>query len=106
MNDGNGVAWRGPNHTTPLLLLTCPNVDKIAEMAFTQEGKGYNQRAIAGIALGRNWDNPNEFYCSELVLWAAEKAGTPLLNSRFLPIEHLTPRDILLSPYVSELSTL
>lgn len=102
MNDGNGVAWRGPNPNAKILLLDCHCVDEMAEIAFTQAGKPYNQLEIAGFALNENLTEPNSFDCCQLVFWSAIKLGTPLLNHKFIPIEHLTPRDVLLSPLVTQ----
>jgi hypothetical protein len=104
MDDGKGVSFRKPIEHAKLLLLTTPRVDDMFEAALTQEGKPYNSLGILGIIFHRNWSDPNAEFCSQLVLWSAIKIGAPLLNPQFIPIQHMTPRDILLSPLVSELS--
>jgi len=103
MNDGKGVAWRPPNPRCSILLLTMPRVDEVAAIAFSQEGKPYNRKEILGFLTNRDWTSPNTFDCDQLVFWSASQLGTPLLNPCFIPIEHLTPRDILLSPLVTQL---
>jgi hypothetical protein len=85
-----------------IMLLDAPHVDEAFSYALTQSGKPYNTIDIAGLAVGRNWETVDSFICSTLVLWAFEKAEYPLLNPTFIPLEHYTPRDILLSPYVQE----
>jgi hypothetical protein len=102
MNDGKGVAWRGPNPQAKLLLLEVPRIDEIADIAFSQEGKPYNRVEIAGFALNQNLSEQESFDCCQLVFWSAIKLGMPLLNHTFIPLEHLTPRDTLLSPLVRQ----
>lgn len=102
MNDGKGVAWRGPNKDAKILLLDSPHVDEMLKIALTQEGKPYNRKEILGFALNRNWSKPDSFDCCQLVFWSALEVGWPLVNMNFIPLEHMTPRDVLLSPLVSE----
>jgi len=104
MNDGKGVAWRPPNPRASMLLLDLPRVDEIAAIAFTQEGKPYNRKEILGFLCNRDWSEPGEFDCDQLVFWSAIQLATPLLNHTFIPLEHLTPRDILLSPLVLQVA--
>lgn len=103
MCDGLGVNWRGPNPNAKMLKLAVTGVEAALSRALTQYNKPYDKLDILGIALDRDWHTPNSFICSTLVLWAFEQIGIPLLNPTFIPREHLTPRDILLSPYVSEI---
>jgi hypothetical protein len=77
-------------------------VEPAFEVALTQQGKAYNELDILGIALGRDWCTADRFICSTVVFWAFEKAGHPLIQMKFIPLQHLTPRDILLSPFVSQ----
>lgn len=102
MNDGNGVAWRGPSESAKLLLLDCPEINEMLAVALTQAGKPYNCLEIAGFALNENLSEPDSFDCCQLVLWSAIKVGSPLLNPTFIPLAHMTPRDILLSPFVTQ----
>jgi cell wall-associated NlpC family hydrolase len=86
-----------------MLLLSAPGVQEAHAKALTQEGRPYDMLAIVGIALGRNLRLPQHFICSTLVLWAFEQSGNPLINMTFIPLDHFTPRDILLSGKISEL---
>jgi hypothetical protein len=101
MLDG-GVGWRGANSRAKVLTLNAPGVDEAFTVALTQEGDAYDMLDILGIATGRNWEAPGKFICDKLVFWAFQKAGYPLLNPEFIPLEHFTPRDVLLSPAVQE----
>lgn len=94
-----GVKWRGRDLGAELLLLTAPKTAQALSWAQTQAGKGYDFTAIAGIAFDRNWRDGRRWFCSELVAAAFEHVGAPLFNTA-TPIYRITPRDLLLSPYV------
>ena len=121
MSDGKGVAWRPPNPHAHILLLdylpSPTNAQLDAQLdaqlnigvmaaalaaAETQTGAKYDFLDILGIAFGPNWETPGRMICDKLVLWAFEQLHSPLLNMAFIPIEHMTPRDILLSPFLIE----
>ena len=72
----------------------------VARWAAGQVGKPYDWSAIAGIPFRRNWRQPGEWFCSELVASAFEAAAFPLLRTSHL--NRVTPRDLLLSPYLVE----
>jgi len=101
MLDG-GVAWRPPNPKAKVLMLTADGLDATLARAESQTGDKYDWLDILGIAVGGNLQMPNRSICDKLVFWAYQDFGSPLVNHRFIPMEHLTPRDILLSPYVNE----
>jgi hypothetical protein len=116
MCDGLGVMWRPVKPTQEILLLDAVGIDAAFAKALTQIGKPYDKLDIAGIALGFDWSAPEHFICSALVFWAFEpgatagalinnsfeRAGQPLINMQFIPRDHMTPRDVLLSPFVTE----
>jgi hypothetical protein len=121
MCDGLGVAWRPVKPSQKMMLLDVENpppvpllpiagdrippidIAKAAlDVALTQAGKPYDRLDIAGIALGRDWTTPQHYICSTLVLWSFEQAGWPLLAPWAIPIDHRTPRDILLSTKISQ----
>jgi hypothetical protein len=60
-----------------------------------QVGKPYDSLAIAGLALQRDWQEPDSWFCSELV-------GAALASCGYFPqhladeFTHITPRDLLL----------
>jgi len=60
-----------------------------------QVGKPYDFLAIAGIALQRDWQKEDAWYCSELIAAALCHCGVfpPHLATEF---NHVTPRDVLL----------
>lgn len=96
------MAWRPPNPKARVLKLTADGMDASLAKALTQEGDKYDWLDILGIATGKNLETPNRFICDKLVFWAQNEIGCGLVNHTFIPFEHLTPRDILLSPYVLE----
>jgi hypothetical protein len=101
MNDGKGVNWREPNPQAKVLLLDAPHVEDMLAVAETQTGKPYNRKEIFGFIFNKNWTNPYAFDCDQLVFWSAIQVGFPLLNHTFIPLEHLTPRDILVSEHIT-----
>lgn len=106
MNDGKGVSWRAPIANAKIVVkLSAPNLDAAFAKALTQEGVPYDKLDILGIALSLNLESAKHFICSTLVAWSFEDNPPcqPLLNPTFIPREHITPRDILLSPFVTEI---
>lgn len=61
----------------------------------SQLGKPYDIAAIMGFLLERDWQNPNAWFCSELVAAALAACGwfPYALATEF---NHITPRDLLL----------
>ncbi|MBE0471771.1 MAG: hypothetical protein IBX55_19955 [Methyloprofundus sp.] len=72
--------------------------DHVIDIALTQIGKHYDISAIFGIIFRRDWHKPKKWFCSELVAWAFEQAGTPLLRTE--NFNRVTPRDLLMSPLI------
>ena len=105
MSDGKGVAWRPPNPHAKILKLNVPHVEIALAKFLTQQGKPYDKLDIVGIALGLNLETKGHFICSVGVVWSFEDnlPCVPLVNPTFIPREHITPRDILLSPFVTEI---
>jgi hypothetical protein len=103
MADGKGLAWRNIKAGTRMLYLTAPGVDLAHYHALQWIGARYDYRDIAGILLGHNWETTNRLICDVTVFKAFRAANQPLVNPIFIPEEHLTPRDLLLSPLVKAL---
>lgn len=101
MCDGRGVTWRPLKRCQKVMLFYALGTDAALECALAEEGKSYDMLDIVGIAFGANLALPDRFICSTLVLWAFEQTGNPLLNMKFIPLSHLTPRDVLLSPKIT-----
>jgi hypothetical protein len=104
MCDGKGVAWRPVAKNQKIMLLDV-NPPQALQDAFakavTQEGKPYNELDILGIALDRDWSTADSYICSSLVFWAFQRILHPLLAMWAIPFDHFTPRDVLVSPFVS-----
>lgn len=60
-----------------------------------QVGKPYDFLAIAGIALQRDWQKENSWFCSELVASALCHCGV-FPSHLATEFNHVTPRDVLL----------
>lgn len=66
-----------------------------------QIGKGYDWLGVFGIALMRDWEADDKWFCSELVAKACLEAGRPILNPQ-LRINRITPQMLLHSPILVE----
>lgn len=60
-----------------------PNVNDLAVIAAAraQLGKPYDLTGILGIALHRDWQEQDKWFCSELVAWSFDQAGFPLFRA-------------------------
>lgn len=73
---------------------------RVAQFLYAQLGKPYDWSAILGMGLRRDWHDPGQWFCYELVAAAWEDSGFPLLRAPH--VNRLTPRDGLLCPYMAE----
>ena len=103
MCDGKGVAWRTLKPSEKYMLLDADGIDDAFKFALAQEGKPYDVLDIIGIVSGADLVQRQHFICSTLVLWSFQQAGKPLLGMWAIPLDHMTPRDVLLSPFIREL---
>jgi uncharacterized protein YycO len=71
----------------------CADPAAVIAAATTQLGKRYDWLGLLGIGLRRRWQRDDAWFCSELVAWAFEAAGHPLVRVRAWRI---TPRDLYL----------
>jgi hypothetical protein len=60
-----------------------------------QVGKPYDDKAVVGIALGRNWLSPDHWFCSELDAGGLCDCGI-FPQHLAVDLNHVTPRDLLL----------
>lgn len=75
-----------------------PEVDEaLIAWVSSQIGKGYDWTAIIALPLHRNWRDPSDWYCSELVAAAFDHVGYPLF-AHPAEVSKITPRDVALSP--------
>lgn len=77
--------------------LTAPDDTVAAYYNFirSQIGKPYDMTGIVGFAFGRDWHNPNAWFCSELVAAGLEQSGFlqfPLIQ----PANKIAPDDLAL----------
>lgn len=75
------------------------NVDaaKVIEGVKQQLGKSYDWTGVMSLSIHRDWHSPDKWFCSELLAWAVERAGTPVINKYS---NRVTPQDLLESPLV------
>lgn len=87
----------GPGSVRRILrALTIASAQEEAFYAFLvgQVGKPYDNTAIAGLVLGRDWREDDSWICSELMAAALEVCSYfPKLSSA---VNHISPRDLLL----------
>ena len=72
----------------------------VIDWAMTQIGRPYDMRAVIGIGVHRDWRDPGQWFCSELVARAFEVARVPLLRAGIL--DRITPANLALSPLLQE----
>lgn len=58
----------------------CRDGKAIIDAARSQVGKPYDLTALFGLLMHRDWQEPDRWFCSELVAWAFDKAGSPLFR--------------------------
>jgi hypothetical protein len=101
MSDGKGLAWRPVSASQRMLLLNSVGMEVAFQQALAWIGEKYDFVDIMGLLLGKDWAKPNELICDVTVFRAHRLTDNPLVNPTFIPEIHLTPRDILTSPFVS-----
>lgn len=64
------------------VVVELPDADDAAilDAARSQVGKPYDLTALFGLLMHRDWQEPDRWFCSELVAWAFEKSGSPLFR--------------------------
>jgi hypothetical protein len=74
---------------------TPDQTDKFYAFLRDQIGKPYDDKAVIGLGLGRDWRSPDSWFCSELDAAALCACGIfpPHLADE---LNHVTPRDLLL----------
>lgn len=72
------------------------------QFAHTQVGRPYDWAGVLGWGMRRDWQEADSWFCSELVAWSFEKAGFPLLRAN--EVWRITPRDLLMSPFLIPIS--
>lgn len=80
-------------HTKSLMIdIPCANDTLAFNRAMGQIGKPYDLTALIGWLTGRDWQEQDSWFCSELVAWAFEQAGSPLFRPGTL--SRVTPQNL------------
>jgi uncharacterized protein YycO len=64
---------------------------------YAQIGKPYDWTAILGLVAHRDWQEDDQWFCSEAVAAGFEQINEPILNEYHSQSYKITPRDIALS---------
>lgn len=77
--------------------LPCRSSAEIIQAARSQVGKGYDLTALFGLLARRDWQEPDKWFCSELVAWAFSQGGSPLFRPEAM--HRITPQHLwMLAP--------
>lgn len=64
--------------------IPCDDPAAVIAAARSQVGKPYDLTALFGLLVRRDWQEPDRWFCSELVAWAFEQGGAPLFRPEAL----------------------
>lgn len=77
--------------------LPCRLESAAQEALRSQVGKPYDLSGVFGLALHRDWQEDDRWWCSELVAWAFDQGGSPLFRPEAM--HRITPEHLwMLSP--------
>lgn len=77
--------------------MSCCDPQAVIAAAAEQIGKPYDWTAVLGLGLRRDWQEPDAWFCSELVAWAFDAAGQALFRPDSL--RRVTPQHLwMLAP--------
>jgi uncharacterized protein YycO len=80
-----------------IVRLSCPDPAAAIAAARGQIGKPYDLTALLGLALHRDWQKTDRWFCSELVAWSLTQGGGHLFRQEALP--RITPQHLwMLTP--------
>jgi len=71
-----------------------PVSEKFYSFCLAQVGKDYDTTAIAGFVAGRDWSEPDSWFCSELVAAGLMESG--FIHKLAAPANKIAPDDLLL----------
>ena len=69
-----------------------PDAKTVWRLAETQADKPYDWGYLLGFLLRRNWQDQDKWVCHELIAWACQEAGHPIIDmtdAHFLTPDHL-----------------
>lgn len=77
--------------------LPCRSSAAAIAAARSQIGKPYDLTALFGLLMHRDWQEADRWFCSELVAWTFDQAGSPLFRPEAM--HRITPEHLwMLSP--------
>lgn len=80
-------------HTKNLVIdIPCANPALAFDHAMDQVGKPYDLTALIGWLSGRDWQEEDSWFCSELVAFAFAQAGSPLFRDGTM--SRVTPQNL------------
>jgi hypothetical protein len=95
VNDTDRVMMR--SSAFELVDLPCRDPEAVLTAAASQAGKPYDYTALLAMALRRNWQEEDAWFCSELIAWAFAQAGEPLFRPEVM--RRVTPQHLwMLAP--------
>jgi len=94
VNEGSLFSFIDRNYTYATRKFTVTKEQKqiILDTMRSQIGKKYDFRAIFGMPFKRDWQEDDCWFCSELIAYAFDKAGVPLVSKN--AVHRVTPEDI------------
>jgi uncharacterized protein YycO len=80
-------------HTDHIFIdIPCADDAMAFAAALSQVGKPYDLTALFGWLWGHDWQETDKWFCSELVAWAFDQAGSPLFRDGTL--SRVTPQNL------------
>jgi uncharacterized protein YycO len=70
---------------------------KLVAVGRTQLGKKYDWWGIFGLSLNRDWQNDENWWCSEYFAWKFDQVGVPLVRAS--AVHRVTPEDMWKLPW-------
>lgn len=81
---------------TQLLEIPTRDPASVIAAARSQVGKPYDWLGVVGIGFRRRWQDADRWFCSELIAWAFQAAGSPIFR---VHAWRITPRDLFIPTY-------
>ena len=72
--------------------MACQDDAAVLAAVRSQVGKPYDLTALFGLLTHRDWQEPDAWFCSELVAWAFSQGGSPLFRPEAL--HRVTPQHL------------
>jgi uncharacterized protein YycO len=80
-------------HSKSIMIdIPCADPTAAYQAALEQVGKPYDLTALIGWLSGRDWQEQDSWFCSELVAYAFAKAGSPLFRDGTM--SRVTPQNL------------